>query len=271
MSDSAHEEGYYGEYDRDDPHAFPDDRLHTILDILSADPEVQTYIEAQNVNPVSRLNYNDHGPNHIEIVSSRALALYDLLKRADIPFTGAADQGLEQADEAVIVGVAAMLHDIGYVVHRDAHSHWSVPLAADVLTRVLAEIYETPELVRIRGEILHAIVCHHVDEQPLTTEAGIVRVADGLDMERGRSRHPYESGGRGINTVSSRAIEAVHLFEGDEVPVRVEIEMTDAAGVYQVDTLLKAKLIGSGLEDVIRIVAVHVESSEDHIVERLEL
>ncbi|MEF8774065.1 MAG: phosphohydrolase, partial [Halobacteriales archaeon] len=94
---------------------------------------------------------------------------------------------------------------------------------------------------------------------------------DGLDMERGRSRIPYEEGGRGINTISSRAIREVSLSEGDGYPVLVEIEMVDAAGVYQVDSLLKAKLEESRLEDHIRIVAVHIEESGDSLVERIEL
>ena len=89
-------------------------------------------------------------------------------------------------------------------------------------------------------------------------------------MERGRSRIPYESGGRGINTLSSRAIENVRLLKGEESPVLVEIEMINAAGVYQVDELLKAKLEGSLLEDEIRIVAVNTKA-DDMLVERIEL
>jgi metal-dependent HD superfamily phosphatase/phosphodiesterase len=53
--------------------------------------------------------------------------------------------------------------------------------------------------------------------------------------------------------------------------VLVEIEMTNAAGVYQVDTLLKAKLADSGLEDLVRIVAVNTRDDADRIVERVEL
>jgi metal-dependent HD superfamily phosphatase/phosphodiesterase len=91
-------------------------------------------------------------------------------------------------------------------------------------------------------------------------------------MERGRSRIPYEKGGRGINTISSQAIRRVSLHEGDERPVLVEIEMTDAAGVYQVDELLKSKLAGSGLEQHVRIVAVYTDSEgEERLLERYEL
>jgi len=259
-------------YDPDAEHAFPDRRVNEVLEAIAEDEEIQTFLEAQNVNPVARKQYNDHGAKHVEIVRNRALCLYDLLKQAGIAFNGAADQGLEEADEAVIVALAATLHDIGHVVHRDDHPYYSIPLAADVLDRFLPEFYDVPTTVRVKGEILHAILVHHTPEEPLTTEAGVVRVADALDMERGRSRIPYETGGRGINTISSRAIKRVSLMAGEEAPVLVEIQMTNAAGVYQVDSLLKSKLVGSGLEEHVRIVAINGQTDdEDQLVERIEL
>jgi metal-dependent HD superfamily phosphatase/phosphodiesterase len=258
-------------YDPDDAHAFPDERVNAVLTELADDAEVQAYLEAQNVNPVTRKRYNDHGTKHIDIVRNRALCLYDLLKRAGVEFNGADEQGLDEADEAVIIALAATLHDIGHVVHRDEHPYYSIPLAADLLDRLLADRYEVAERVRLKGEVLHAILCHHTEEEPLTLEAGVVRVADALDMERGRSRIPYEQGGRGINTVSSQAIETVTLSNGEDYPVLVEIEMNNAAGVYQVDNLLKAKLRDSGLEESIRIVALNSRDDGDRIVERIEL
>ena len=258
-------------YDAQADHAFPDDRLNAVLEVVDADEEIEAYLEAQNANPVSRLRYNDHGKKHIEIVRDRALCLYEILKRGEVAFNGAADQGLDEADEAVIIALGAVLHDIGHVVHRDDHTYYSIPLAADVLDRMLPEFYDTAAAVRVKSEVLHAMLCHHTEEQPLTLEAGVLRVADALDMERGRSRIPYERGGRGINTVSSQSIERVRLCEGDDRPVLVEIEMTNAAGVYQVDTLLKAKLADSGLEDHVRIVAINSKSADDRIVERIEL
>jgi metal-dependent HD superfamily phosphatase/phosphodiesterase len=260
-------------YDPDADHSFPDERLNAVLEVVETDPEIVAYLEAQNVNPVTRKGYNDHGRKHIEIVRNRALCLYELLKAGGVQFNGAGDQGLEEADEGVIVALAATLHDIGHVVHRDDHPYYSIPLAADVLDRVLRELdyYDVEEAVRVKGEVLHAILCHHTEEEPLTNEAGVVRVADALDMERGRSRIPYEEGGRGINTISSRAIRRVTLQPGDTKPVMVEIEMVDAAGVYQVDELLKAKLRNSRIEEYVRIVAINTHSDDGQLVERIEL
>lgn len=258
-------------YDPEGDHAFPDERVNEILAYIDGDQEITAYLEAQNANPVDRLGYNDHGTKHIEIVRNRALCLYDLLKAGGVEFNGADDQGLAEADEAVIIALAATLHDIGHVVHREDHAYYSIPLAADVLDRILPEFYGIAERVRVKGEVLHAIICHHSPENPLTREAGVVRIADALDMERGRSRVPYESGGRGINTVSSQAIERVTLEEDVDKPVLVEIEMTNAAGVYQVDSLLKKKIDRSGLTEFLRIVAVNTHDGDDTIVERIEL
>ncbi|QWC19803.1 HD domain-containing protein [Halorubrum sp. 2020YC2] len=263
------------EYDPDADHAFPDDRLNEVMSWLTSDEEVLAYLEAQNVNPVARKGYNDHGAKHVEIVRDRALRLYDLLKSGGVEFNGARQQGLDEADEPVIVALAATLHDIGHVVHRHDHPYYSIPLAADLLDDLLADFYGVADQVRVKAEVLHAILCHHTEEQPLTLEAGVVRIADGLDMERGRSRVPYEEGGRGINTVSSQAIERVSLREGDETPVQVVIRMNNAAGVYQVDSLLKAKIDGSLLEDRIRTVAINTHSDGNDgngpIVDRVEL
>jgi metal-dependent HD superfamily phosphatase/phosphodiesterase len=258
------------EYDPTADHSFPDERVNEVLAAVRDDDEITAYLEAQNVNPVARKGYNDHGTKHIHIVRNRALCLYDLLKADGVARNGASDQGLDEADEAVIVALAATLHDIGHVVHRDDHPYYSIPLAADVLDRLLAEFYDTREAVRVKGETLHAILCHHTEETPLTLEAGVVRVADALDMEQGRSRIPYERGGRGIDTLSSQAIQRVSLSPGDDRPVLVEIEMNAAAGVYQVDELLTSKLHASGLEEQVRIVAVNTED-DGKLVERIEL
>ncbi|GAB3668753.1 HD domain-containing protein [Halopiger thermotolerans] len=270
MSDSTADDESGRVYAPDTEHNFPDEKLNEVLEFIETDEEIQTYLEAQNINAVDRMRYNDHGKKHIEIVRNRALCLYDLLKAGGVEFH-AEQQGLEEEDESVIIALAATLHDVGHVVHRDDHVYYSIPLAADILDRVLPEFYDLAETVRVKGEVLHAILCHHTAETPLTTEAGVIRVADALDMESGRSRIPYEQGGRGINTLSSQAIKRVTLTEGDSRPVMVEIAMTNAAGVYQVDNLLKAKLRNSGLEDEIRIVAVNTNETTDQLVERIEL
>lgn len=257
-------------YDPTDTHTFDDTRLNQLWEIITEDPEITAYLRAQNINPVNRLQYNDHGTKHVEIVRNRALQLYSLLQSGGVSFNGATDQGLDTKDESVIIMLAATLHDIGHVIHRHNHTYYSLPLASDILDRILPEAYEISTAVKIKSEVLHAILCHHPEEDPLTLEAGVIRVADGLDMERGRSRIPYDTGSRGINTLSSQAIQNVTLHQGDDVAVEVEIEMTNAAGVYQVDNLLKAKLHGSLIDDHVRVIAVNTGAGDDQLIKQIE-
>ncbi len=245
-----------------------DGRLREAIDRLHTE-EVLSYIRAQNTNAVERLGYNDHGTEHIEIVQRRALEIASLLKDEVDWGVEDHDLGLGYEDACVVCVSGAALHDVGHMVHREHHAEHSVTLAQPLVDQVL-DIYDTAERVALKGDALHAVICHHSGSNPLTAEAGIVRVADALDMEEGRSRMPYSAGQRSIDTVSSQAIERVRVKDGEEfdVPVLVEIEMTNSAGVYQIDELLKAKLQGSGIEQHFKIVAVN--EGRDEIVGRLE-
>src|SRR5919204_441652 len=116
------------------------------------------------------------------------------------------------------------------------------------LRQLLAGLYEEPELTVVVSEVLHAITTHRDDGRPLTLEAGIVRVADALDMAEGRSRIPFERGSVSIHSLSAAAIEDVIITDGDNRPIGIEIVMNNSSGIYQVDELLRAKLRGSRLE-----------------------
>ena len=114
----------------------------------------------------------------------------------------------------------------------------------------------------IVSEVLQSITSHRADGQPLTLEAGILRVADALDMEQGRSRIPFERGHVGIHSLSAAAIEDVSIAEGEAKPILIEIAMNNSSGIYQVDGLLKAKLRGSGLEPYVEVLA-HIDTEAE--------
>jgi uncharacterized protein len=86
-------------------------------------------------------------------------------------------------------------------------------------------------------------------------EAGIVRVADALDMASGRSRIPFETRRPNIHSVSAAAIDAVSIEPGEDKAVRIEIEMNNSSGLFQLDELLATKLRGSGIEQHVEVVA----------------
>jgi metal-dependent HD superfamily phosphatase/phosphodiesterase len=147
------------------------------------------------------------------------------------------------------------MHCIGMSIHRADHERYSLFLAADKLGSLLADSYEEPERSIVVAETMHAIIGHRSDGAPFTVEAGIVRVADALDMARGRSRIPFEAGQHNIHSLSAYAIEEVKISPGRDRAVRVEILMSNSAGIFQVDELLADKLRGSGLEEHVEVIA----------------
>src|SRR5215218_1637581 len=118
------------------------------------------------------------------------------------------------------------------------------------------------DLTVLRRERLMAIAGHRDYGKPLTLEAGIVRVADALDMAQGRSRIPFEHGRVSIHSLSAAAIDAVEISDGENAPIGIEILMNNSSGIYQVDGLLKAKLRGSGLEPYVEVTA-HIDTEAE--------
>ena len=148
-----------------------------------------------------------------------------------------------------------LLHDLGMSIHRVDHEAFSLFLAADMLGPLLEGIYEEPERTIVQSEVLHAIIGHRKGGRPLTLEGGVVRVADALDMEHGRSRVSLETHLPNIHSLSAAAVDEVRIVKGEDKPIRVEVKMNNSAGVFQVDDLLAAKLRGSGLENYIEVIA----------------
>jgi metal-dependent HD superfamily phosphatase/phosphodiesterase len=140
-------------------------------------------------------------------------------------------------------------------IHRIDHEQYSLFLARPKIGELLDGLYEISTRTILSSEILHAIISHRSGGRPLTLEAGIVRVADALDMAEGRTRIPFEAGKVDIHSVSALAIERVSIEEGKDKPIRILVHMNNAAGIFQVDELFKDKLEGSGLESYIEVEA----------------
>jgi uncharacterized protein len=229
-------------------------RLERLLAAVNADEQVKAWWLVQGVN-ASRLHMSDHSWVHIQIVVNIALRLARLLFRRGVTPGIVADFGMTERDAEVAIAAAALFHCVGMQVHRTDHEAYSLFLTADKLGELLAECYEEPERSIVVAEALHAIIGHRRAGQPFTVEAGIVRVADALDMARGRSRVPFEAGHQNIHSLSAYAIEEVKISAGRDKAARVEILMTNSAGVFQVDELLATKLRGSGLEEHLEVIA----------------
>ena len=224
---------------------------------------------ASNVTAINRMHINDHGPVHVRIVTRLALKLLDLLLQAGVT-PGVVDHGLPPEDSAVVVTLAAALHDVGHVIHRSEHELLSLVLAPPLIDELIADLYQEPERTVILGETLHAIYSHRRDALPLTLEAGIIKVADALDMEKGRARIPFRVGEPTIHSVSALAIEKVEIRKGTEKPIHIFVRMSNSAGIFQLDSLFKEKLNRSGLKDYIEVSA-EIKGEEKKIIEHYSI
>jgi metal-dependent HD superfamily phosphatase/phosphodiesterase len=237
-------------------------KLRTLVERVNEDPQLKGWWHVANVNAVLRMEINDHSWVHIQIVANIALKLLRQLVKHGVEPSMVRDYGYERDDAEVVVTLGALLHCIGMAVHRDGHEDFSLFLAEPKMRELLAGLYAEPDLTVICSEVLQAITSHREYGKPLTLEAGIVRVADALDMAQGRSRIPFEHGRVSIHSLSAAAIDEIEIGDGQAAPIGIEILMNNSSGIYQVDGLLKAKLRGSGLEPYVEVTA-HIDTEAE--------
>jgi uncharacterized protein len=237
-------------------------KLRTLIERVNEDKQLKAWWHASNINAGVRMQINDHSWVHIQIVANIALKLLRQLTKHGVEPSLVSDYGLSRDDSEIVVVLAALLHCVGMSVHREGHEDFSLFLAEPKMRELLDGLYEEPELTVVTVEVLQAITSHREYGKPLTIEAGIVRVADALDMAKGRSRIPFERGSVSIHSLSAAAIDDVEIKDGEQRPILIEILMNNSSGIYQVDGLLKAKLSGSGLEPYVEVVA-HIDTEAE--------
>jgi uncharacterized protein len=246
-------------------------KLGAVLEWVNENDDLYGAWIASNVTAIERLGMTDHGPVHVKIVMNLAVRLLRLLMEGGIRPAVETHYGLEPEDAEVVVALAALLHDVGMSIHRADHEAYSLFIAQDYLKELLPQLYDHRTAAVLRGEVLHAIIGHRTGGKPLTLEAGVVRIADALDMAKGRSRIPFEAGSVSIHSISAAAVEGVRLEPGVERPVRVAIQISNSAGVFQLDQLFREKLRGSGLEPYIELEATLEGDTEKRLFRRFHL
>jgi len=237
-------------------------KLRTLIERANEDKQLKGWWHVANVNATLRLEINDHSWVHVQIVANIALKLLRQLFKHGVEPSLVRDYGLERDDAEVVVLLGALLHCVGMAIHRDGHEDFSLFMAQPKARELLDGLYDEPDLTVIVSEVLHEITSHRDYGKPLTLEAGIIRVADALDMAKGRSRIPFERGRVSIHSLSAAAIDDVEIKDGDNRPILIEILMNNSSGIYQVDGLLKAKLRGSGLEPYVEVIA-HIDTEAE--------
>jgi len=239
-------------------------KLTALFEAANADRRMHAWWYMQQVN-ADRRDMSDHSWVHIQIVVNIALRLFRLLNRGVEPAM-VTQHGMNVRDAEVVIAAACLFHDTGMSIHRTDHEQYSLFLASDRMPMLLEGCYEDPELTVVISEALHAVIGHRRAGDPMTIEAGIVRVADALDMASGRSRIPFETRRPNIHSVSAAAIDAVTIEPGDEKAVEVRIAMNNSSGLFQIDELLATKLRGSGIEEHVEVIAEIEAEHEKRLV-----
>ena len=245
-------------------------QLEALIAAANADQQLKGWWRMQQVNS-ERLNMSDHSWVHIQIVLNIALRILRLATKAGVEPAMVTDHAMKARDAEVVVAAGAMLHDTGMSIHRADHEAYSLFLAERKLRELLADVYQEPELTVVVSESLHAIIGHRRRGEPYTVEAGVVRVADALDMAHGRSRIPIGRGDVGIHSLSAAAIDSVDISPGTDRPIRVEIKMNNTAGIFQVDDLLATKLRGTPLEDHVEVIAAIEGETEKRLLQEFRI
>jgi metal-dependent HD superfamily phosphatase/phosphodiesterase len=246
-------------------------KLKQIMASVQKDPILNSYWKCSNIMAIDRLGYTDHGPTHVKIIANLALKLLRILVKNGVETSIVKDYKMKTDDSEVVVVLGSIFHDLGMIVQRNEHEKYSVLIALRFLDKYLKKVYSLEEQAIITSEVLHCIVSHERPNKPLTVEAGIVGIADALDMASGRARIPFEAGKIDIHSVSALSIQNVEIIEGGDKPITVKVTMSDSAGIFQIDQLLKPRIEDSGLHNLIHVIAEVVEGKEERIIERFEV
>jgi len=238
--------------------------LMEVLDRVNKNDEIKALWKIMNVMAIDRLAMSDHGPTHFSIVANNGLRIARILKNHGKEMSVVRDFGLTYDYAEVIIFLACIMHDLGMSIHRQGHEEFSLFIARDLMKEILSFLPIEERMVVI-SEVSHAIISHRAYGKPNTLEAGIMRIADAIDMGKGRSRITYKRGEINIFSESDLAISGVDILEGREKPIEIRIQMTNPAGVFQVDDIMTEKLNGSNLEKFVTITAYILENGQERL------
>ncbi|MDV3103718.1 metal-dependent phosphohydrolase [Thermococcus waiotapuensis] len=228
--------------------------------------EYHHYFDVTNSIALNVYNFNDHGPVHVLLTTRRALELVRIIEKFGMQTT-AEKLGKPLRWSKFIVAFGALFHDIGNMIHRINHYMFSVFLAEPIIEKLVSE-FGTDDPALLKALTLNAIYTHDEAVPCTTIEGSLVTIADGCDMEAGRSRLVHRKDKVDIHAVSALAVEKVEIREGDEEqPILIEIWMKHPAGIFQVDEILTKKVKSSLLSGKVRL-RIHTGTDEE-VVEKV--
>lgn len=232
-----------------------------IFDLLIADAEIAALQEYANTVSIKRLGYNDHGPVHMRTVTRNAIQMLALLQKAGIQTNLEKEEIGTFEDSLCAVVLASFLHDLGMSISREHHERSGADIALPLMERILAAVFpnDIPRRTIIRSLAYEGIIGHMGSQRIHSLEAGVILVADGCDMKKGRARIPMiinqESRAGDIHKYSASAIDDVRILPGKNLPIRIEVDMSASVGFFQVEEVLMQKINVSPIKSYIELCA----------------
>lgn len=221
-----------------------------VLKELIADAEIEAVQNYANNVSIVRLGYNDHGPVHMRTVCRNALKMLKILHQAGIETSLETEQAGTFSDSVTAVILSGFFHDFGMTIGRQDHELYSGILAQPIIDRVLTKFLpEKSDLNRrviIRSMAMEGILGHMGTRRIHSIEAGLILIADGCDMTKGRARIPMELNTKpsvgDIHKYSANSIESVKIHHGSEKPIQIEVFMSSDVGFFQIEEVLIPKI-----------------------------
>lgn len=240
-----------------------DDLPVRVLKELINDPEVDAIQDYANVVSISRLGYNDHGPVHMRTVTKNALKMLSILHECGVNTSLESDLVGSFTDSVTAVILASFMHDFGMTIGRQDHELYSGILAYSVINRVLEKVLPGEEHLRrrvvIRSVAMEGILGHMGSRKVHSLESGVILVADGCDMTKGRARIPMELHTKpsvgDIHKYSANSIEKVKIFKGEDKPIHIEVKMSADVGFFQIEEVLIQKINSSSVKNYVELFA----------------
>jgi metal-dependent HD superfamily phosphatase/phosphodiesterase len=219
-------------------------RLQVLAERINADDELRQLWRSANINAVDRLGLGDCGEVHVRIVANAALKLLRLLREAGHPPAVVTQHRLTPDEAEIIVVLAAALHDLGLAVHTDpaVAARVGLVLADRKVRELLDDLYPARERATLLAEVLHAVAAQEANVDCLTLEAGVLKLADALDLTKGRARLPAEAGQHPGATNAVPMVDEVTIQRSKTPPVRVVLQLSHWEGLEAVESLLHGKL-----------------------------
>lgn len=146
-------------------------------------------------------------------------------------------------------------------IARKGHELHSGILSYNIIKEILlrAVLDDVTRRVIISSVAMEGILGHMGTHPIHSIEAGLILIADGCDMTKGRARIQLEIPTKptegDIHKYSANSIERIKIHHGTERPIKIEVRMRSEVGFFQVEEVLIPKIQSSPAKHLVELYA----------------